>query len=205
MGALSSNLLDLLVFLLPGFVAAAVFHSLTPFPRGESFGRTVQALIFTIIIQSAVFVVESAALFAGRRWVVIGGWNDQVGVVWSVVLAVLFGLLAAGVSNRDSLHQVLRRIGITHQTSFASEWYGALCRGDSFIVLHLTGRRRLYGWPEEWPSTPEKGHFVIIQGEWLEEAGPIALPQDTRVLVSVNDVEMIELVRWQRENLGGPS
>ena len=194
MNALSNNIVDLLVFLLPGFVAAAVFHSLTPFPRREPFERTVQALIFTILIQAAVVVVRSGLLFVGRAGLEMGPWNHRAELVWAVLLAGALGLLAAAISNRDSVHQLLRKLGVTHQTSYASEWYGALCRGNSYVVLHLSGSRRLYGWPEEWPSTPGKGHFVIIQGEWLEDSDSTVLPLGSRVLVSATEVEMVELI-----------
>ena len=209
MNALSNNVVALLTFLLPGFVAAAVFHSLTPFPRREPFERTVQALIFTILIQAAVAVVQSVLLFVGKSGLEIGPWNHRAELVWAVLLAVALGLVSAAVSNRDSVHQLLRRLGITHQTSFASEWYGALCRGNSYVVLHLTGSRRLYGWPEEWPSTPGKGHFVVIQGEWLDDSKSTILPPENRVIVSATDVEMVELIpahaKLKRENDDGRS
>ena len=194
MSALSNNLVDLLTYLLPGFVAAAVFHSLTPFPRREPFERTVQALIFTILIQATVVVVRSSLLVMGKSGLEMGPWNQRVEVVWAVLLAVALGLLSAAVSNRDSVHHILRNLGVTHQTSYASEWYGALCRGDSYVVLHLNGSRRLYGWPEEWPSTSGKGHFVIIQGEWLDDLKSTRLPPGSRVIVSATDVEMVELI-----------
>lgn len=47
-----------LVFLLPGFVAAAVFYSLTSHPKPGAFDRVIQALIFTVVGQSLVVLVE---------------------------------------------------------------------------------------------------------------------------------------------------
>ena len=43
----SSEVVTILAFLLPGFVATAVFHSLTAHPKPNEFDRIVQALIFT--------------------------------------------------------------------------------------------------------------------------------------------------------------
>ena len=48
----SSEVVNVLTFLLPGFVTAFVFHSLTSHPRLKEFDRVVQALIFTILIQA---------------------------------------------------------------------------------------------------------------------------------------------------------
>ena len=45
----SSEIVGVLSFLLPGFVAAAIFYSLTSYPKPSPFDRVVQALIFTVI------------------------------------------------------------------------------------------------------------------------------------------------------------
>jgi hypothetical protein len=34
--------------------------------------------------------------------------------------------------------------------------------------LHLNDERRIYGWPEEWPSDPRAGYFSIAEAEWIE-------------------------------------
>ena len=45
----SGEIVGVLSFLLPGFVAAAIFYSLTSYPKPSPFDRVVQALIFTVI------------------------------------------------------------------------------------------------------------------------------------------------------------
>jgi len=44
---LSSEIVAVLVFLLPGFLAASIYFAFTSHPRPGEFGRIVQALIFT--------------------------------------------------------------------------------------------------------------------------------------------------------------
>ena len=87
-----------------------------------------------------------------------------VGIAWSLALAVLLGVVIAWIANTDQLHSRLRKLGLTRQTSFSSEWYGALSQSRGYLVLHLTGERRLYGWAVEWPNTPEHGNFVMAPG-----------------------------------------
>ena len=43
----SSEAVAVLIFLLPGFVAAAVFYALTSHPRPGEFARVVQALVLS--------------------------------------------------------------------------------------------------------------------------------------------------------------
>ena len=50
----SSEVVGVLTFLLPGFVAAAIFYSLTSHPKPGAFDRVIQALIFTVIGQAIV-------------------------------------------------------------------------------------------------------------------------------------------------------
>ena len=52
MAWLSGGAIDILLVLLPGFVAAGVFHSLTSHPRPSDFGLVAQSLIFAAIVQT---------------------------------------------------------------------------------------------------------------------------------------------------------
>lgn len=203
-------IVDVLTYLLPGFVSAALVYVLTPVPRPIPFERVIQALIYTIIIQALVAVVRTPLLAIGTHCCVVGRWTEDVTLLWSVILAIVIGIAAAWANNTDIVHSMLRKAGITHQTSFPSEWYGAFCQNDGYIVLHLTGERRLYGWPEEWPSWPDQGHFVIVQGEWLTQEGRVELANVKRLVIRAKDVEMVEMmktlsVNGETENGGSQS
>jgi uncharacterized membrane protein YjjP (DUF1212 family) len=53
----TNEVVGVLVFLLPGLVASAMFYSLTAHAKPNEFGQVVQALIFTIVSQAAAWVV----------------------------------------------------------------------------------------------------------------------------------------------------
>ena len=65
------------------------------------------------------------------------------------------------------------------------------------VVLHLQGQRRLYGWPEEWPSCPDQGHFRIAEGEWL--MGDERRPAEgvVSIVVPAREVDMVEFLRME--------
>ena len=48
MDDLIKEVIPLLQYLIPGFLAAWIFYSLTAFKRPDTFGQIVQALIFTL-------------------------------------------------------------------------------------------------------------------------------------------------------------
>lgn len=191
----SSEIVDVLKFLLPGFVSAAIFYSFTSHSKPSEFGLVVQALIFTIVGEAII----AALLFIDSLT-----WIKDWGVVLSVLVAVSLGLIAAYVSNNDTIHRFFRCLSITRETSYPSEWYSTFARSDCYIVLHLKGERRLYGWPEEWPSRPEEGHFRITESEWLtdDEDEEKKKAQETGVsaiLIPVGEVEMVEFVSASAE------
>ena len=194
MDLITGQPMEILEFLLPGFVAAAVLYSLTSHPKPGAFERVVQALIFTIVVQAVVAVVFLVLHAPGEG----GPWIGDGEVLVSVPTAVVLGLMAVHASNKDYLHRLLRRLGITRETSYPSEWYSAFSRhSDCYVVLHLKGERRLYGWPTEWPGLPDEGHFLIEEGEWLRDGGggeSTLLEGIAAVLVPVSEVEMVEFV-----------
>jgi hypothetical protein len=190
----SKAIIDVLTYLLPGFVASALVYILTSAARPIPFERVVQALIYTLLIQALLVVIRVSLTAIGSHCCPLGVWTTDVALIWSVALAILVGVSSAWADNTDCIHSLLRRVGITHQTSFPSEWYGAFAQNAGYVVLHLNGERRLYGWAEEWPSSPERGHFVIAQGEWLTESGSVDLAAVQRILVKAVDVEMVEMM-----------
>ena len=187
----SSEVVTILTFLLPGFVATAIFHSLTAHPKLNEFDRIIQALIFTTVVQAIVKGVPLVGSLAG----VAPLWTGESEIVVAVLVAVAVAVVAVYASNHDTLLRFLRWIGLTRETSYPSEWYSAFARNpDCYVVLHLKGERRLYGWPEEWPSRPDQGHFRIAEAEWLTEEGSISATGVSTILVPGDDVEMVEFL-----------
>ena len=184
----SGEIVNVLTFLLPGFVAAAVYYSLTSHPRPGKFDYVVHALIFTALGQALIYGISSAS--SGAVVESIENWS----LAFSVLAATFFALLAAFSTNSDTLHRCLRWARITRETSYPSEWYSAFARHDCYVVLHLKDRRRLYGWPEEWPSQPDRGHFRITWAKWLTEDEALPSGIGTAILVPVDEVKMVEFV-----------
>lgn len=199
METISKDLISLLQFLLPGFISAWVFYAFTSYPKPSQFERVVQALIFTVIIQAMIYLVKALLLMAGRVYI-FGFWNEVPQLIWSILCAILLGLLFSYFANNDKLHAVFRKIGVTKETSYASEWFGAFLKNVTYIVLHLEDERRLYGWPTEWPSDPGNGHFLITDASWLDDQGKeIPITGVENMLVDVKHVKWIEFMKktWE--------
>lgn len=188
----SSEVVVVLVFLLPGFFAASVFHSLTSHPKLSAFDRVVQALIFTLIAQALTSIISLCFPERTQNW--LTDWQ----LVFSVGIAAIIGFIAAVVSNHDLVHKRLRALKITRETSHPSEWSSSFSRENCYVVLHLEGHRRLYGWPEEWPNESSQGHFRIAEAEWLvqDEDGQKRVVAEgvSAILIPADQVEMVEFM-----------
>jgi hypothetical protein len=163
-------------------------------------------------------VIRELLFLLGKVWA-IRAWDSDASLVCSLVVAVLLGMIFVKFANNNCVHNWLRTWGWyeriqakgkcfkwlpnwewTSRTSYPSEWFSTFTREKRWIVLHLMDGRRLYGWPEEWPDQPERGHFVMEQPEWLLPDGRRAsLEQVSKLLVPSSKVEMIEFVKFADE------
>ncbi len=193
-----NELQTLLTMLLPGFVTAAILYLFTSYSKPSPFERVIQALVFSFVINAIASLLE---------WIEYPLFESVPDIVLYFVLAVLLGIIAVYATNHDLLYRFLRFMYFTRETSFPSEWYSAFARNkNAYVVLHLKGERRFYGWPQEWPSDPDLGHFIIAEGEWLsdnvntenetekedDDTSRILDVARDQVLIPVAEVEMVE-------------
>ncbi|MCW9581302.1 DUF6338 family protein [Raoultella ornithinolytica] len=195
MESLSTELFNILKYLLPGFLTAWIFYAFTSYPKPSQFERVVQALIFTIFVQGLTFVIKDISLLIGEKWHSFGTWTADVGLAWSYISAILIGFIFSLFANTDRFHAFLRRIKVTKQTSYHCEWFGAFhSREEQWVVLQLCDGRRVMGWPHEWPSDPSKGHFVLMEPSWLDGEEEIKLPQIEIIIFKVTDIKWVEFL-----------
>jgi phosphate/sulfate permease len=202
MGYITSELINLFNFLLPGFITSLIFASFTSFPKKSEFELVIMALIYTVIINSVVEILGMAFIAVGKTSFSIAEWTSTVKVLWSVFLALLLGFLLAYLYNNDLLHKLMRKLKITNQTSYPTEWYGAFSETKSYIVLHFDDGRRIMGWPLEWPTSPKKGHFILENATWLNETEDnenkneeIRLSNVKKIMLDATGINMVEFLK----------
>ena len=198
MSWVSSEVVGVLTFLLPGFLAAKIFYFLTSHPVPGVFDRIIHALIFTMV--GRALTASLSSFFLGDSTIDESvGWNNGYVLLFNFVVAVILAVASVLIVNNDILHGCLRRINVTKETSYPSEWYRAFARRpDCYVILHMDEQRRLYGYPEEWPSDPNKGHFRIAEAEWLTgdvaDANGLAGTDVSAILVPATQVKMVEFL-----------
>jgi len=185
----SQQIITLLQYLLPGFLAAWIFYGLTSHAKPSHFERVIQALIFVLFIRALVFI--GGKFFPGYDWVV-----ELLPFLVAIVLGIIFTVFV----NNDWLHKLLRKTRLTTRTSYESEWRQSFEGYDvSYVVLHLRDQRRLIGWPEIWPDNPGNGHLFLVDAAWIQgngdkDANIIVLKGVRGILVDASHIKMVEFI-----------
>jgi hypothetical protein len=196
----SKEIVSLLNFLLPGFLTAWVIYGLTNHEKPNQFERTIQALIFTAAIQAGVWLVKESLIFLGGLYT-IATWGEYSEILTSYSIAMALGLLAAKSIQDDTIYSWLRIRGLTGKSSHPNEWNYLFSQPPCFVVLHLEGERRLFGWPEVWPSKPNEGHFFIVYPSWQTDDGVIELGAVEGILINAKDVKWVEFIKNKGEKI----
>ncbi len=194
MESISSEIFDILKYLLPGFVTAWIFHALTAHPKQNQFERIIQALIFTLFIQCAISITKYSLLKVGHYYSV-GNWNETSELLWSVFFAVSLGIIFVYFANNGYLHSLLSRLKVTKQTPYPSEWEDIFNQVATYVIVNLKNERRISGWPIIFPSDPTKGHLVLQDPEWIIDGEYIKLESAEYITISVADIEYVEFLR----------
>ena len=187
----SNEVVGVLIFLMPGFVAVGVFQSLISNPKPSGLDVVVRSFVFTLVAQliaPLIFWIFDAIGYDFRPSVT---WNFVIFFVVSILLGLIFAILW----NNDALHKPLRYMQFTYQSSHQSVLYSAFTfHRNCYVVLHLKGERRLYGWPRDWPNRPDDQHFLIEECEWLSDDGWKPIEGVSHILVPASEVELVEFI-----------
>lgn len=199
MGETSKDVLALLTQLMPGFLTAWVVYGLTTYTKPPQFERVVQALIYSFLVNGLVAILEVVLLFVGKT-IKLGIWDKSSEVIASAMIALLLGILLSFYMRNDAFFKFARRLKLTTRTPFPSEWYGAFAVKPRYLVLHLSGDRRISGYPIEWPTEPTVGHFRLTDAAWLDDENTeTPLDGDQSILIEAKQVEMVELLKDEKE------
>lgn len=210
-GYLVPSTLALLMTLLPGFIAGSAFYSLTAYLKPSAFERIVQALIFAVIVQLVIGPLglifrttetglwpnmDGQAIVSGLFVIDATSWASPMPDLARIAAGFLLGISLAGTINRDLFHRFMRRIGITGENSFPSELHSAFARIPAYVTLHLDGERRLMGFPEEWPSDPGTGYFLLQDPAWINDENEAeSIEEVDCIMIPMSEVNMVEFSR----------
>jgi hypothetical protein len=196
MPEVSKDLILLLQYLTPGFLVAWILFGITSHQKPSQFERVVQAIIYALFVNFLVAFERGGLVWAGSLYS-FGPWDHRAELTASISTAIALGVVIAYLINSDRLHEFLRQYNVSTRSSHPSEWCTAFERNKNWVVVHFKDERRIYGWPEIWPSDPAKGHLLLANATWIRDDEPADSEEEEEklVLVDVADIRWLEFIQ----------
>lgn len=198
MDTISSEVLNVLTFLIPGFITAWVVFGLTSATKPTQFERIVQALIFTAVISAAFDVIAGVLLKTCPAHFI------EYRLAYSIAMALILGVGYSWLINHDLIHKALRTIGLTQRSALSNEWnftHSKLTR--NWVVLHMKDGKRLFGFPEVCPTSGNEGHYFVTYPHWVNEEGAVELDLSNElegILIPAIEISRVEFCKERDEN-----
>lgn len=189
------DLIPVLLFLLPGFVSAGIVEMLVVRKSKDTFGRIVEALIFTVF-NLVVFTVFRSLLehipllrFDHSNFFTAGN------TLLMTACALGIGLLWSAELTNEVLLGRLRNLKITEKTAKASTWGETFVNSKKFVVVHLEDGRRIYGWPTFYSDDPAERALYLEDASWLGSENNLLNDPPISIFVDNNSgIKLIEFV-----------
>lgn len=198
----SFEALQVLAFLIPGFLASATLDMLMTRRERTQLGHVIEALIFSLLVYAILALVglgipvhltvtqaqESAG--ASQTRIVY----DAVGLLVLVGLSILFPAVVASAANHDVPMRLARRLGATQRTGRATVWQDVFCGCSGYVVVHLEDGRRICGWPKYYSEKPEERCVYLEDARWIEEGRYQPIEAQGIMLDSHSGIVFIEVL-----------
>jgi hypothetical protein len=203
-----TDLVPILVFLLPGFLTMGVIELLVVCRPKDTFDKVVLAFVLTFL---------NLLLFSVSRWVLekVGGyicssWTfDHVNfytpgnLILILICSVGLGLAWSYEATNENMLEWLRLKSFTTRTHKPSTWRETFVHGKGrWVVVHLKDGRRIFGYPLHYSDGPEERSIHLEPAMWLtEEDGVTKQSPPTTLLLDENiGIEFIEFVEQRTTN-----
>ncbi|HEX2253601.1 MAG TPA: DUF6338 family protein [Thermoanaerobaculia bacterium] len=195
--------LSILVVLLPGFLSSALLDHVVVRRGRDNVQRVVEALVFSFVIYAVLLIVlgppvHPLPMTAGElarfplSRVFVGG-----SLLLSILLPSLLGLLIT----TDWHMKLLRRLRVTNKTSRETTWLDVFSEQQRYVIVNLSGNRRVFGWPMYFSSNRDEGLLYLYDPAWVNDDGTYtALDLHGLFLVEPDTIESIEFTQVTRQN-----
>ncbi len=170
---LTVEVLNVLLLLLPGFLAGQIFYSFFKVEKISVSRRMLDALLFTFVIYllvSAFAVWEPLAQVTQSESGLSYDFSASQKVIWLSLAGVLFVPIIVGYFYfNDYVHGLLRKLKITTKTSRANTWNDAFLTQDRYVIVTLKDGRRIRGYPTMFSTDPEEGFVYLYNPAWVND------------------------------------
>ena len=151
-----SKIVDIIVYVIPGFILLATYSFLVPSKKGSDFARFVASIIFSLPVFGLVSLLE---ILVG--WEIVS--NRYLYIVFSWPLAVIIGWVLATLQSK--VFAPLMAIAGVEYSEDPRTWnsfFSAFSDSDDFLRVFLTDGTILIGYPEYYSIDPNDDIQEVI-------------------------------------------
>ncbi len=166
----SFQVLQILIYLVPGLIAEKMVISLTePVKSQSDISKIINALIFSVLIYVLVYIC------ANDFPIIIKLNNNQfskieykaIPIVLTISFTFLLPVLISILKKYDLHMKLMRIIKITNNTSRRSVWSDIFLNVNSYITINFIDGRRLQGLPTQYSNDPDEPFIYIKKPTWI--------------------------------------
>jgi len=170
---LTIEALNILLLLLPGFMAGQTFYSLFKVEDISVSKRLLDAILFSFVIYMIVssFTVWEPIAYvksnSGQLEYVFS--KNSTIILISLAAIVIVPILVGSLYFNDYIHFILRKINVTTKTSRNNTWNDAFLTQDRYVIVTLKDERRVRGYPTMFSTDPEEGFLYLYNPAWVND------------------------------------
>lgn len=195
----SVEALNILVFLIPGFISSAVLNTFAV-RKGEQkeLQRIVEALIFSMLVYAVYSLFGRSPISLNQQNVPI---YDPISLLLLIAFSLAFPLLLSLFITNDWHMRFARWANITRKTSRPSTWYDVFSDENRNIVVNFEDGSRICGWPKHYSDDPEEPYIYLtnphkVDGNKLVDTGFSGI-----LITPEMKIEYIEFLKDPKEQL----
>lgn len=202
--------LQVLIFLLPGFVTAAVINFLFVTRKKTELDKVIEALFYSFVNYS-IFILLLNRYPDLRPLSVLKQTNNgietyileyhSIGFLSILAISILMGLFISFLNTKDLPTRFFRSLKITTRTSRSSIWSDVFHdeAPHAYVIVNLVDGQRIMGWPLYYSDTPEESSIFLSDAYWVgENNNKIKIPGPGILITSATKIESVEFL-WPKE------
>ena len=208
---ISVEAVNILLLLLPGFIAGQVFYSIFQVADVPASKRTLDALIFTFVtylIVSSMYPWEPLATVKLINGSMSFSVNEDGKLIWLVLaVTVVVPIVIGSLYHSDFLHSIFRKLNITTKTSRKNTWNDAFLSQNRHVIVTLKDDRRIRGYPTMFSTDPDEGFLYLYNPAWINddkesESEPDYFESNCHgFLLNRENIDLIEFTLNENESL----
>ncbi|MFH1859834.1 MAG: DUF6338 family protein [bacterium] len=187
--------LQILIFLIPGFIAATIFNVLVVRKERKEFEKIIEALIFSMLIYTIY------SLVSGSSPVALNQIKGTITYSYNSNSFLCLGLLSIGIPvilsfliTNDWHMKLARGLRVSRKTARSSVWFDVFCDIRKPIIINFENGRRIYGWPKYYSDEPETPYIFLLKPAWIQEGKYVDLNVKGILITPEQKIESIEFL-----------